>query len=117
MVVLGFAVFSFAVGAIFTRTGLNSFVGSDGEWSAMDRLMAWHAAIRMTLDHPVLGIGWGAFTDHCAEYGMDRIMIVHNTLLNVMVENGCLRPSRLCLAHADHFEATFFHRAVYQILS
>jgi len=87
MIGLGCAISSFVLVILFTR-GVTSFSGSDGEASANNRLMAWHAAIHMTMDHPLLGVGWGSFTDHCREYGMDTVMIVHNTPLNVLVETG-----------------------------
>ena len=86
MACLYLALTAFAVRVVFTRAGVNSF--GDDDWSAQNRVMAWHAAIRMAISHPLLGVGWGRFTDHCFEYGMDKVLIAHNTPLSVAAETG-----------------------------
>jgi len=85
------AVFSsVVVGFILTRRDVTSYLGSGGEASAGDRLMAWVGAIRMFASHPLLGVGWSRFTDYCYQYGMDTKLIAHNTMLSVLAETGLL---------------------------
>ena len=78
------------VSFILTRGDVTGYLGSGGESSAGDRLMAWIAAIKMFLTHPLLGIGWNHFLENCYLYGMDKKIITHNTLLSVLAETGLL---------------------------
>jgi O-antigen ligase len=76
------------VSFVLTRGDVTSYLGSGGEASAGDRLMAWRAAIRMFMDHPLFGIGWGKFIENSLDYGMDKRLLAHNTMLSVLAETG-----------------------------
>lgn len=78
----------YGVGIILTRPDANSFLGSGGEASAGDRLMAWVAALRMFTAHPIFGVGWGKFVENALAHGMDKKLLAHNTLLSVLAETG-----------------------------
>jgi len=73
---------------ILSRGDVTSLTGAGGEASSGDRLMAWFAAIRMFLDHPIFGVGWGKFTEFALDYGMDKRLLAHNTILSVLAETG-----------------------------
>lgn len=58
------------------------------------RMDMWEAAIAMFVDHPVLGIGWGAFkhvypvyNELIQEAGI-VIFHAHNMYLNILAETG-----------------------------
>lgn len=83
-VIAAVAVYGFAL--ILSRQDISGITG--GDTSSGDRLMAWVAAFRMFIDKPVLGIGWGHFMDEAYNYGMDKKLLAHNTLLSVLAETG-----------------------------
>ena len=47
-------------------------------------------AVEMFIDHPVAGVGWKKFNENVREYGHDRKILAHNTLLNVLAETGII---------------------------
>lgn len=56
-----------------------------------NRLQAWGEAVRLTEEHPLLGVGPGNFQFYYAERrqpGAHRLRVVHNTLLDIAVELG-----------------------------
>lgn len=58
-----------------------------------NRLHAWNAAIRLTAEHPVIGIGPGNFRYYYADRwqpGMHRLSVVHNTFLEIGAELGVI---------------------------
>lgn len=75
-----------SVPIILSRSDVTSYVGDDV--SADDRLLAWKAALRMTADRPLLGMGWRSFNEHVRDYGHDKKLLAHNTVLSVMAETG-----------------------------
>lgn len=79
---------SYAVAFVLTRPDVSSFTGKGGEASSGDRLLAWSAAIKMAIDHPLFGVGWGKFNESVRDYGHDKKLIAHNTLLSVLAETG-----------------------------
>jgi O-antigen ligase len=81
------AVGGFALTMIMSRSDVTGMVGS-GEASGGDRLLAWRAALAMFLDHPFFGVGWYHFVDYCLDYGLDKKLVAHNTLLSVLAETG-----------------------------
>ena len=84
-----FALFGiYAVALILSRPDAFGYFGGGGESSSGDRLMAWKAAIRMFLDHPLFGVGWNNFIENAFNYGMDKKLIAHNTMLSVLAESG-----------------------------
>jgi putative inorganic carbon (HCO3(-)) transporter len=62
-----------------------------------DRLNSNAAALRMVADHPVLGVGWGAFADRvppyyrlAQDYPLTTVGALHNVFLSTAVELGLL---------------------------
>lgn len=56
-----------------------------------NRLQAWGEATRLTVDHPLLGVGPGNFQFYYADRwqpGMHRLRVAHNTFLDVAAELG-----------------------------
>ncbi len=80
--------FVFAVAVIMTRSDVTGMTGAGGEASSGDRLLAWKAAILMALDKPLFGVGWNMYTEYCRDYGLDKKLIAHNTILSVLAETG-----------------------------
>lgn len=66
-------IFAFASDIFFTRMGTIAEYEEDG--SAMGRIIAWKAAMRMALDHPFLGVGAGNFA---AAFGTDYQPVTDN---------------------------------------
>ncbi|HVN95537.1 MAG TPA: O-antigen ligase family protein [Syntrophorhabdaceae bacterium] len=77
----------FGVKLILSRADATTFFGTE-EQSAGDRLMAWTAAIRMFIDHPIFGVGWAKFPEYAFAYGMDKRLLAHNTFISVLAETG-----------------------------
>ena len=77
-----------SVPVIMSRSDALGYFGGDA--SAEDRLAAWWAALHMIWSHPLLGVGVGQFADYAVEYGANRKMTAHNTLLSVTAETGLL---------------------------
>lgn len=76
----------YAVTIILTRTDISGYAGNDS--SAEDRILCWKIAVRMAIDHPILGIGWGKYVENVRAYGLDKRLIAHNTPLSVLAETG-----------------------------
>ena len=79
-----------------TRRLLSIFTQSAADTSVSMRMDMWLAALQMTADHPLLGIGWGAFkyvypvyNELIQEAGI-TIFHAHNMYLNIMAETGIL---------------------------
>lgn len=79
-----------------TRRLLSIFSQSAADTSVSMRMDMWLAALQMTADHPLLGIGWGAFkyvypvyNELIQEAGI-TIFHAHNMYLNVLAETGLL---------------------------
>jgi|GEM_PF-5900430 len=68
------------------RTDIGDSLGDDV--SSTDRLMAWVAATKMLVAHPIIGVGWQRFPDVVTDYGSDRHMLAHNTIISVFAETG-----------------------------
>ena len=73
---------------------MSIFSHSEADTSVSMRMDMWEAAIAMFVDHPVLGIGWGAFkhvypvyNELIQEAGI-VIFHAHNMYLNVLAETG-----------------------------
>ncbi len=60
------------------------------------RLAFWESTLAMILDHPLLGIGWGAYFmvypnyDYYMQGNFIKIVHAHNMYLNIMAEIGLL---------------------------
>ena len=79
---------SYGVHIILDRPDVVAYFGGHGESSSGDRLLAWIAAVRMFLDYPIIGVGWERFTEYVRNYGLDKKLIAHNTMLSVLAETG-----------------------------
>lgn len=73
---------------------MSIFSHSEADTSVSMRMDMWEAAIAMFVDHPVLGIGWGAFkhvypvyNELIQEAGI-VIFHAHNMYLNILAETG-----------------------------
>ena len=73
---------------------LSIFSHSEADTSVAMRMDMWEAAIAMFLDHPLFGIGWGAFkhvypvyNELIQEAGI-VIFHAHNMYLNMLAETG-----------------------------
>lgn len=73
---------------------LSIFTHSEADTSVSMRIDMWTAALAMAGDHPILGIGWGAFkyvypvyNELIQEAGI-VIFHAHNMFLNVLAETG-----------------------------
>lgn len=73
---------------------LSIFLHSDADTSVAMRLAMWESTFYMICDHPLLGIGWGAYKFVYPEYnyyiqGADIIIYhAHNMYLDIMAETG-----------------------------
>ena len=57
------------------------------------RILNWRAAVQVLADEPLLGVGFGNFSDAYARYlgpGMNETAYVHNSYLQVAAEGGLL---------------------------
>ena len=75
-----------SVPLILARGDVSGYFG--GDVSAGDRMMVWQAGVLMILDNPLFGVGYGQFADRVVDYGSDRKMLAHNTILSVAAETG-----------------------------
>jgi O-antigen ligase len=65
------------------------------EYSVVTRLAYWRGAGRMVLDHPILGVGLGAFPAVYPRYGhssakLERLEQTHNDYLQVLTDAGLI---------------------------
>ncbi|WP_301860552.1 O-antigen ligase [uncultured Megasphaera sp.] len=89
------AVLLFYHGGVARRL-LSIFSRSEADTSVAMRLDMWEGAIAMFGDHPVLGIGWGAFkyvypmyNEFIQQAGI-TIYHAHNMYLNILAETGVI---------------------------
>jgi O-antigen ligase len=61
-----------------------------GDSSSGDRLLAWSAGLRMFKEKPLFGVGWNKFSENVRNYGHDKKLIAHNTMISVLAETGIL---------------------------
>lgn len=79
-----------------TNRLLSIFYHSEADTSVSMRLDMWYGAVEMIIEHPLLGIGWGAFKFVYPVYNeliqQAGIMIfhAHNMFLNIWAETGIL---------------------------
>ena len=84
-----------AIGFYVTREILNpAHVGSSVGYDAASRLLLWGTAWDLFVHSPVLGVGWGNFTELYGSYVTDfswmpqGIFAVHNIYLQFLAETG-----------------------------
>ena len=75
---------------------LSIFYHSEADTSVSMRLDMWYSAMEMIIEHPLLGVGWGAFkfvypvyNELIQEAGI-TIFHAHNMFLNIWAETGVL---------------------------
>ena len=75
---------------------MSIFTYSEADTSVSMRLAMWAAALEMAGDHPLLGIGWGAFkyvypvyNEFIQEAGI-TIYHAHNMFFNILAETGVI---------------------------
>ncbi len=79
-----------------------------GDTSSEMRLAMWESTLAMTMDHPLLGIGWGAYWmvyplyDFYINDPSVRIVHAHNMYLNYMAETGLLGFSAFLVLLLGH---------------
>lgn len=79
-----------------TRRLLSIFNQSGADTSVSMRMDMWIAALQMFFDHPLLGIGWGAFKyvypvyNELIQHAGITIFHAHNMYLNLLAETGVL---------------------------
>lgn len=78
----------YGVTVILSRSDVTGYFGEGGEASSGDRLMAWVAGVKMFASHPLFGVGWEKFREESLNYGMDKRLLAHNTMLSVLAETG-----------------------------
>lgn len=78
----------YVVPTVLTRSDVGSYAGDDA--SGEDRLLAWQIAIEMFIDHPIAGVGWQKYIENVRDYGHDKKILSHNTILNVLAETGII---------------------------
>ena len=69
-----------ALGFLSIASGRLGAVSAEEE-SAQGRIEAWAAGLEMVKSSPVLGVGYGAFTDH-------HPLVAHNSFVHVLAELG-----------------------------
>jgi hypothetical protein len=71
-----------------------AFTGPSSQTAPLaERLGNWQVAAAQIADHPVAGVGWGAYGATYTRYqqpGMNQSLYVHNTFLQVVAEGGLL---------------------------
>ncbi|MFZ2198059.1 MAG: O-antigen ligase family protein [Thermodesulfovibrionales bacterium] len=63
---------------------------SEGDSSMGTRLINYKAAVKMFFDYPVTGVGIYNFQFRGLEYGTEKVIVVHNTYLEVLTGGGLL---------------------------
>ena len=96
-----------------THRLLSIFYHSSADTSVSMRMDMWLAALQMVGDHPMLGIGWGAFKfvypvyNELIQQAGITIFHAHNMYLNILAETG--------IAGFCAFFWLFFGAAVYAV--
>lgn len=77
-------------GGIYLKTRAISAVDVQQDSSVQSRFNSWTAGLRMTMDHPLLGVGIGNFLTAYPDYSDTKPFVAHNTLIQFMSESGIL---------------------------
>ncbi len=86
---------SWWIGSQSLRTRLATFEQGARDYSVVTRLTYWKAAWQILLDHPLTGVGVGAFPSVYPRYGsssaqLERVEEAHNDYLHLLVETGMI---------------------------
>ncbi|MBI1763562.1 MAG: O-antigen ligase family protein [Acidobacteria bacterium] len=95
LIVLLIAVMALWIGADRLLWRFQSLGQGAQEYSVVTRLEYWRAAGRMFLDHPIAGVGLGAFPAVYPRYGhssakLERLEQTHNDYLQLLTDAGAL---------------------------
>ncbi|HUT52997.1 MAG TPA: O-antigen ligase family protein [bacterium] len=64
----------------------------ENEISGNERISLWKSSLEMVRDHPLFGVGWGAFKDAYPSYRRDNIFVglvfAHNDFLQIAATSG-----------------------------
>lgn len=77
---------SLGIALVMQRSDVSGMLG--GDTSAGDRMMVWVAAFNMLKSRPLFGVGWSHFYEVVTDYGADRHLLAHNTVISVFAETG-----------------------------
>lgn len=86
-------ILAFYQGGITNRL-MSIFYHTEADTSVSMRLDMWYCAVEMMIDHPLLGIGWGAFKfvypvyNELIQAAGITIFHAHNMFLNIWAETG-----------------------------
>lgn len=69
---------------------VSTIKNSESDYSIQVRLENYKVALKMFLDHPVVGVGIHNFKDYRRDYGLPKEYIVHNSYLEVLAGGGLL---------------------------
>lgn len=86
---------SWWIGSQSLLTRFATFEQGARDYSVVTRFSYWKATWRMLLDHPLTGVGVGAFPSVYPRYGsssaqLERVEEVHNDYLHLLVETGLI---------------------------
>ena len=93
LIVIAAVILSLWVGYQPLLRRFNTLQYGSGEYSVVTRLAYWRASWRMFLDHPLTGVGLGAFPAVYPSYGSsssrhERLEQVHNDYLQLLTDTG-----------------------------
>jgi len=86
-VLLVVSIVGFGIANVLSRSDIQGS-GLTGDASSENRIVQWKACIRMTLHHPLLGVGPNEARFQARDYGGVRGLMPHNTLIQVFAETG-----------------------------
>ena len=87
LTILIFSIITFGITNVLTRSDLlpEQLLGDN---SSENRIVQWKACIRMVRAHPFLGVGPNEARFQMRDYGGERGLMPHNTLVQVLAETG-----------------------------
>ncbi|GEM_PF-952979 len=81
--------------------GLLAIEGQPIQRAEYARLVMWKNGLRMFAEHPLAGVGWGAFATGYARYdtapGFRRLRAAHNDYVQLLAETGLIGGTLLAL--------------------
>ncbi|HDI51775.1 MAG TPA: O-antigen ligase domain-containing protein, partial [Bacteroidetes bacterium] len=81
------SIVGFGIANVLSRSDIQGS-GLTGDASSESRIVQWKACIRMTLHHPLLGVGPNESRFNMVDFGGVRGLMPHNTLVQVFAETG-----------------------------
>ena len=81
------SIVGFGIANVLSRSDIQGS-GLTSDASSESRIVQWKACIRMTLHHPLLGVGPNESRFNMVDFGGVRGLMPHNTLVQVFAETG-----------------------------